>query len=81
MPRRQTMTKDDLTHIFRFQTTADIDYTPKDTVEYLLVERGSRTTGTHDAYDLSSLIVLLENFIFDGYKDRTPVFIKPESEL
>lgn len=81
MPRRQQMTVDDLKHIFRFQTTADADYTPKDTVEYLLIERNSRITGTHDAYDLASLIVLLENFIFDGYKDRTPVFVKPESEL
>jgi hypothetical protein len=76
------MTLDDLKHIFRFQTTADADYTPKDTVEYLLVESGGgRVTGTHDVYDLESLIILLDNFVFDGYTNRTPIFVKPESEL
>jgi hypothetical protein len=75
------MNVQDLQHIFRSQTTADVDYTPKDTVEYLLIERGGQFTGTHDVHDLEGLIVLLENFIFDGYRDRTPIFLKPESEL
>ena len=72
------MTVDDLKHIFRFQTTADADYTPRNTVDYLLLEGQSRVPGTHDAYDLDSLVILLDNFEFEGYRDRTPVFVKPD---
>ena len=75
------MTVDDLKHIFRFQTTADADHSPKNTVDYLFIEGQNRMPGTHDAYDLEGLIVLLDNFVFEGYRDRTPVFVKPESEL
>lgn len=75
------MTVDDLKHIFRFQTTADADYTPKDTVDYLLVEGQSRMPGSHDAYDLDSLVILLDNFTFEGYKDRVPYFVKPDANL
>jgi hypothetical protein len=75
------MTKDDLVHIFRFQTTATEDYTPKDTVDYMLFEGQSRVPGVHDAHDLESLLPLLDNFVHDGYRDRTPLFVKPEAEL
>jgi len=75
------MTLDDLTHIFRFQTTADADYTPKDTVEYLLIEGKNKMTGTQAIHELENLVVLLDNFQFEGYKDRMPVFIQPESEV
>ena len=75
------MKLEDLQHIFRFQTTAEVDYAPKDSVNYLLIEGQDRIPGTHDAYDLEGLIVLLDNFVFEGYRDRTPVFVKPESEL
>jgi len=75
------MTLEDLQHIFRHQTTATEDYTPKDTVEYVLIEGQSRITGTYDAHNLEGLVALLDNFVFDAYRDRTPVFIKPESEL
>jgi hypothetical protein len=72
------MTLDDLTHIFRFQTTADIDYAPKDVVDYLLLEGQNRIPGQHDAHDLDSLVILLDNFEFEGYRDRTPIFVKPD---
>jgi hypothetical protein len=72
------MNTQDLQHIFRFQTTADADYTPKDTVEYLLIEGQSRIPGTHEAHDIEGLVILLDNFEFDGYRDRTPIFVKPD---
>ena len=72
------MTLEDLQHIFRFQTTADADYTPRDTVEYLLIEGQNRMTGTHELHELDSLTVLLDNFQFEGYRDRVPVFVKPD---
>lgn len=72
------MTVDDLKHIFRFQIIADTDYTPKDTVEYMLIEGQTRITRSHDALELDSLIILLDNFQFEGYKDRVPVFLKPD---
>jgi hypothetical protein len=74
------MTLQDLQHIFRFQLTADAEYTPKDTVEYILIEGQNRLPGVHDAYDLEGLVILLDNFVFDAYRDRTPVFVKPESD-
>jgi hypothetical protein len=75
------MTLQDLQHIFRFQTTADADYTPKDTVDYLLIEGQSRISGTHEAHDIEGLVILLDNFEFDGYRDRTPIFVKPDANL
>jgi len=73
------MTLDDLKHIFRFQTTADADYTPSDTVEYLLIEGKNKMTGTQAIHELENLVVLLDNFEFEGYKDRMPIFVMPES--
>jgi len=73
------MTLDDLKHIFRFQTTADADYTPKDTVDYLLIEGKNKMTGTQAIHELENLVVLLDNFEFEGYKDRMPIFVMPES--
>ena len=69
----------DLEHIFRFQTTQTEDYTPSDTLVYMLFEGQGSTTGKHSAKDLAGLIPLLDNFVFDGYRDRTPLFIKPET--
>jgi len=69
----------DLEHIFRFQTTQTEDYTPADTLVYMLFEGQGNTTGRHSAKDLAGLIPLLDNFVFDGYRDRTPLFIKPDT--
>lgn len=75
------MTLEDLQHIFRFQTTADADYIPKDTVEYLLIEGKNKMTGTQAVHELENLVVLLANFEFEGYKDRMPIFVMPESSV
>lgn len=73
------MTLTELQHIFRFQLTAEEEFTPKDTVEYLLINGQERTTGLQDAHDLEPLIVLLEGYEFEGYRDRMPLFIVTES--
>ena len=75
------MSIEDLKHIFRFQTTESKDYVPTDTLEYMIIERGSRLTKTCAVDQLDTLLPLLDNFIFEGFKDRMPIFIKPESEL
>lgn len=75
------MTLDDLKHIFRFQLVADDEFTPTDTVTYTLFEGQDRVTGTADIEKLDTLIPLLDNFQFDGYSNRTPLFIKPDSQL
>lgn len=75
------MTADDLTHIFRFQTTPTDDYIPKETLDYVLFEGQNRINGSCPLKDIEKLIVLLDNFQFDGYRDRTPLFIKPDPNL
>jgi hypothetical protein len=75
------MTIDDLKHIFRFQTTKTEDYIPKDTLDYLLFDGQNRIIGSCHVNDLEKLVALLDNFQFDGYRDKTPMFVKPESEL
>jgi len=75
------MNVDDLKHIFRYQLTESKDYVPTDTLEYMLIERGGRLTKTCQVDQLDTLLPLLDNFIFEGFRDRMPIFIKPESEL
>ena len=72
------MTADDLKHIFRHQTTASEDYVPLETLEYMLIENGTRLTKTCAVDQLASLVPTLDNFVFEGYRDRMPIFIKPE---
>ena len=72
------MTHDELKHIFRFQTTAEEDYVPPEQVDYLLVDGQTRITQTHDVKKLETIIPLIEGYEFEGYRDRMPVFIKPE---
>jgi hypothetical protein len=77
------MTLPELEHIFRFQTTADAEYTPKDVLEYLLISGENRIPGTCPTKDISVLLTkLTENsYIFEGYRDRTPIFIVPEDPI
>jgi hypothetical protein len=72
------MTIDDLKHIFRFQTTATDDYAPKDTLDYMLFEGQSKIAGSCPVAEMEKLVALLDNFQFDGYRDKTPLFVKPE---
>lgn len=70
----------ELQNIFRFQTTETETYIPKDTVDYLLIKGQNRVTGTHAVNDMEGLLKqITENgYVFDAYRDRTPVFIVPE---
>jgi hypothetical protein len=72
------MTIDDLTHIFRFQLIETKDYTPTDEVEYTRIDSRGRVTVKHSADKLEDIIPLIEGLVFDGYRDRTPIFVKSE---
>ena len=72
---------DDLKHLFRHQTTESKDYVPQGPLEYMTIDRNGRQTKTCAVDQLDTLLPLLDNFIFEGYRDRMPIFIKPESEM
>jgi len=72
------MTIDELQHLFRFQTTATADYTPGEEVEYTRIDARGRVTVKHSADKLEGIIPLIEGLVFEGYRDRTPIFVKPE---
>jgi hypothetical protein len=72
------MTIDDLKHHFRHQLTATEEYTPPTQLEYMIIDGQTKLTKRVDADKLDSLIPMLDNFIFEGYKDRMPYFVKPE---
>ena len=72
------MKLEDLQYIFRHQTTATDTYTPSSVLDYMLIEGNNRITKTVPANELESLITTLDNFVFEGYRDRTPIFVKPE---
>jgi hypothetical protein len=70
----------ELENVFRLQTTASDTYTPKDTLDYLLIKGQNKVTGTHPAKEMATLLEQLNEhgYVFDAYRDRTPVFIVPE---
>jgi hypothetical protein len=72
------MTLEELTEIFKHQTTATKTYTPTGTLEYVMIDGYDRLSKHHKADEIAGLVQLLEEFVFDAYRDRTPVFIKPE---
>jgi len=72
------MTLQDLQHVFRHQTTATEDYIPPSQLEYMIIDGQTKLTKKVDADKLDSLIPTLDNFVFEGYKDRMPYFVKPE---
>jgi hypothetical protein len=75
------MTLQELEHIFRFQLAETEDYIPTGRVEYILFEGRTQTPGNRDANDLAGLIPLLEGFVLEGFRDKTPLFIKPDTDL
>jgi hypothetical protein len=72
------MTIDDLKHIFRFQTTATADYTPSGELEYTIINDRNRVTVNYPVDKLADIIPSLDGLVFEGYNNRTPIFIKPE---
>jgi hypothetical protein len=75
------MILEDLEHIFRFQTTQTEDYIPTGKLDYVLIEGQNKINASVPAEHIENLVALLDNFIFDAYRDKTPVFVKTESEL
>jgi hypothetical protein len=72
------MTADELQNIFRFQTTADADYVPSDSVDFILVSDRGRLLNSCPVAKISDILPRLDGFLFEGYSNRTPIFIKPE---
>jgi len=74
------MTLEELTHIFRFQLIEDDNFKPKPTVDYLLINAHVHWPSTQNASDLAPLLKQLTDhkYVFEGYRDRTPIFIIPE---
>jgi len=73
------MTIDELTHLFRFQTTATADYVPATELEYTVINDRGRQTLKHPADKLEGIVSSLDGLVFEGYRDRTPIFVKPEA--
>jgi len=77
------MTLEQLKDIFKNQLTASEHYTPKSTVEYMIIDplAQSKLIKEHPADKLESLIAELGGFELDAYRDRMPIFIKPEIQI
>jgi hypothetical protein len=73
------MTLQELQHLFRFQTTATEDYTPSKEIEFTVIKERDRKTVKHPVDKLEELIPSLDGLMFEGYNDKTPIFIKPEA--
>ena len=72
------MTIDELRHIFRFQLTEDENFTPTDKVDYMLFIGQGSDRIFHDVDKLELLLTSLKDFEFQGYRDRTPLFVRPD---
>jgi hypothetical protein len=70
------MILEDLKHIFRFQTEATEEYTPKSTLDYMLFDGQDKIPGSCEVNKIEDLVALLDNFTFEGYRDRVPLFLK-----
>ena len=71
----------ELEHIFRFQTTETEDYKPTGELVYWTFAGQDKLEGRIAHKDMINLLMILEHYQFEGYRDRTPLFIKPEEDL
>jgi hypothetical protein len=73
------MTLEQLEQIFKFQTTPDKDYIPNGRLEYLLItDSYNKVVKEHAVADLDKILEDVMHLEHEGYRDRMPVFIKPE---
>ena len=72
-----------LKDIFKHQLTASETYTPKSTVEYMVIDPlvQSKLIKEHAVDNLETLITELAGFELDAYRDRMPIFIKHEIQI
>ena len=77
------MTLEQLKDIFKHQLTASENYTPKSTVEYMVIDPlvQSKLIKEHAVDNLETLITELVGFELDAYRDRMPIFIKHEIQI
>jgi hypothetical protein len=75
------MTLDDIKHLFRFQTETTKDYTPTGTLNYILFDGRDAQPKTIAANQIDTLAYTLTEYVHEGYRDRTPLFIKPDPNL
>jgi hypothetical protein len=76
------MIVEDLEHIFRFQLHPDKPEEREEKLYYMMIEGNTKIIDRFDYNEgLDKLLPALDNFVFEGYKDRMPVFIKPESQV
>jgi len=74
------MTNDDLEHIFRHQLHPVKPEERVENLQYMLIMGSDNKIISRFDYNkgFDNLLPLLDNFIFEGYKDRMPIFVKPE---
>jgi hypothetical protein len=75
------MTLAELEHIFRHQTTASKDYTPLDELDYWLFNGFEKVHCIVARDNIASVINVLDGYEFEGYRDKSPTFIKPDADL
>jgi hypothetical protein len=75
------MTLQDLEHIFRFQLHPPEDETPAEVLNFMLFEGNNRIPKTVKSSELESILPMIDTFEFEGYNDRTPLFVKPDPNL
>jgi hypothetical protein len=74
------MTLDELKNYFRFQSTLTETYTPLDQYEYQTISKeGVKVVGFVKPENFAALLDMINavGFIFEGYKDKAPIFIIP----
>ena len=75
------MTLEELTHHFRHQTTPTENFTPIDKLEYQTIDaNGTKVTGFATKETLPGLLEMINGagFVFEGFRDRAPYFVKPD---
>jgi hypothetical protein len=75
------MTLEELKTIFRFQTEETAEYKPTGKFNYITFTGKDASPGTVDADKIETLVELLKEYEHEGYRDRTPLFIKPDPNL
>jgi hypothetical protein len=75
------MTLDEIKQIFRYQTEETPDYKPTGTLNFILFTGRDVQPKTIAADQIDTLAYTLTDFTHEGYRDRTPLFIKPDPNL
>lgn len=73
------MTLADLEHIFRFQLNPAKPEEREEKLYFMRIADGNKVIERFDVNEgLDKLLPMLDNFVFDAYRDKMPIFIKPE---